>query len=218
MKTLCGTTAQYRDFIVSADGGDTWTEKNIQTSLPSEFKDFHAINEDTIFAIGHIVDFAQPPLIPWTALIARTYDGENWDVFDFPDIPLLNDLFFINAEEGWIVGQEGTIAHTIDGGVSWEIQYSNPKFSFFNIVFIDDLTGWVVGSGGRILNTTDGGQNWIPQLCEDTKGFYSISFPTSEVGYASGQGELYKYCALPFCETSSIFEKPKSVASLNFQA
>ena len=211
------TTAQYRDFIVSSDGGNTWTEKNIQTSFPSEFKDFHAITEDTIFAIGHIVDFAQPPLVPWTTLIAKTYDGENWEVFDFPDIPLLYDLFFLNADEGWIVGQEGTIAHTTDGGVSWEIQYSNPKFSFYNIVFLDDLTGWVVGSGGRILHTIDGGQNWIPQLCEDTKGFYSISFPTSEVGFASGQGEFYKYCALPSCETSSIFENPKSVASLSFQ-
>ena len=199
------TTGQSKDFIVSYDAGNTWTEKDIQLSFPNTgVSNFHPINEDTIFAIG-------------SNLMARTYDGDNWEVFEILGYPYLSDLFFINAEEGWIVSKTGAISHTTDGGSTWDIQYSNPHFTFRDIIFIDDLKGWVVGSGGRILHTIDGGQNWAQQLCEESNGFSSISFPTADVGYASGGGSLYKYCANPSCETTSIFENPKSVASLNFQ-
>jgi hypothetical protein len=128
----------------------------------------------------------------------------------------MREMFFINTEEGWMVGDEGTIAHTIDGGATWEIQYSH-VFSFVDITFIDNTTGWAVGAGGRIFHTTDGGQNWIPQICDGIKGFWSISFPTPEVGYATGQGEFYKYCVTPDCAVNSIFEVSQPFPTLIFQ-
>ena len=37
------------------------------------------------------------------------------------------DIYFADAKHGWIVGHQGWILHTADGGVSWEKQTVNTK-------------------------------------------------------------------------------------------
>ena len=74
-----------------------------------------------------------------------------------------SDVFFVDAQHGWIVGSNSTILHTTDGGMTWNRQPRQPLP--FDIVlkkvrFIDPQTGWVVGDDGMVLKTTDGGQTW----------------------------------------------------------
>ena len=33
-----------------------------------------------------------------------------------------SDVFFVDAQHGWIVGSDSTILHTTDGGMSWNLQ------------------------------------------------------------------------------------------------
>ena len=41
-----------------------------------------------------------------------------------PPTNTLNDVFFINENEGLAVGTHGVIVHSENGGVSWKRQYS----------------------------------------------------------------------------------------------
>jgi photosystem II stability/assembly factor-like uncharacterized protein len=71
----------------------------------------------------------------------------------------LNDVFFADARHGWVVGTNGAILHTRDGGVTWSKQ--NPTANTLeSVAFSDTADGWAVGQGGVILGTHDGGASW----------------------------------------------------------
>lgn len=81
----------------------------------------------------------------------------------------LNDVCFVGVENGWAVGDRGTILHTDDGGVNWRPQTSSVDCSLWSVCFIDPQHGWAAGgfthpythtSSSVVLTTTDGGQTW----------------------------------------------------------
>lgn len=87
----------------------------------------------------------------------------------------LQDLWgvhFINECEGWAVGIEMTLAHTMDGGVTWERQNNVvwkennvPQIppDLYDVFFLDANTGWAAGWPEIVLATTDGGATWREQ-------------------------------------------------------
>jgi photosystem II stability/assembly factor-like uncharacterized protein len=56
-----------------------------------------------------------------------------------------------------VVGQDGTIIRTTDGGATWIGQASRTSYPLIGVFFIDDDTGTAVGEGGAILRTINGG-------------------------------------------------------------
>lgn len=81
----------------------------------------------------------------------------------------LNDVCFVDVENGWAVGDRGTILHTDDGGKNWRTQTSGVDCSLWSVCFIDPQLGWAAGgfthpythtSSGVVLTTSDGGQTW----------------------------------------------------------
>lgn len=70
-----------------------------------------------------------------------------------------------NKDEVWTVGYNGSLWHTIDGGVNWEqLRNGNSivkkRYRLLDVLFKDNRTGWACGEGGLLLYTTDGGNNW----------------------------------------------------------
>jgi len=72
----------------------------------------------------------------------------------------LTDITFVDAENGWVVGEGGVILHTVNGGASWGVQASNTEADLSSLAFSDPRNGWAVGEGGTILSTSDGGLTW----------------------------------------------------------
>jgi photosystem II stability/assembly factor-like uncharacterized protein len=91
-------------------------------------------------------------------------DNENvrWKrVVEVPTQAQLFHIFFLDDRHGWIVGTQGTILKTADGGKTWE-QTPIEAESLLQSYFLDDRNGWVVGKFGTILRTVNGGANWDP--------------------------------------------------------
>ena len=61
------------------------------------------------------------------------------------DDATLRAVQLIDEREGWAVGDEGVIWHTIDGGKNWERLPSGQRSSFQSLHFLDPYVGWVVG-------------------------------------------------------------------------
>jgi photosystem II stability/assembly factor-like uncharacterized protein len=80
-------------------------------------------------------------------------------------IPMdLRGVYFINHQEGWVVGAHGAIFHTANGGHTWTPQLSGEVQDLQNVQFLaDGRQGWAVGGSGTILHTTDGGATWVRQ-------------------------------------------------------
>lgn len=80
-----------------------------------------------------------------------------------PDSGVYRDIFFIDADEGWLVGQYERIYHSDNGGESWELQnitdHSSIYYSLLSVHFIDKQYGWATGLRSAYY-TIDGGKIW----------------------------------------------------------
>jgi photosystem II stability/assembly factor-like uncharacterized protein len=81
----------------------------------------------------------------------------------------LRDVHFVGTKAGWVVGDQGVIWHTDDGGQHWSLQNSPVKCPLYSVCFLTDRIGWIVGGGftpytrigyGVVLFTQDGGESW----------------------------------------------------------
>ena len=76
----------------------------------------------------------------------------------------LKDVFFLDAARGWVVGSEGVILRTDNGGRTWTKQTSGSTANLINVEFVDQNNGWALGteppSTPVALKTTNGGTTW----------------------------------------------------------
>ena len=68
------------------------------------------------------------------------------------------DTYFLSAQEGWAIGDDGTILRTTDGGITWQPQQIGVTEELQRIVFIDKNHGWITGQG-VFLRTENGGKD-----------------------------------------------------------
>jgi len=72
----------------------------------------------------------------------------------------LNDVSFIDQDNGWAVGKLGTIIRTNDGGVNFEALQSNVQVDLQAVEFFSSQYGFAVGDQGTIIETNNGGKDW----------------------------------------------------------
>jgi len=127
--------------------------------------------------------------------IIRHYIHETWTAAD-QDYPSggYNAIYMVDSLNGWIVGDEGIIAHTADGKNWFEQTNPDPENqTLYDVYFLNKNEGWAVGIGGQILHTTNGGDNWDISI-EGTYQLNAIHFTSPTNGYVVGNGKtLLKY-------------------------
>ena len=103
------------------------------------------------------------------------------------------DIFFVDYDTGWIVGDNGTILYTENGGDKWEKQDSGTFCRLYSVYFADETTGWVVGENGTILYSTNGGETWKPQKSPLKTSFYGVNFADETYGWIAGENGTILY-------------------------
>ena len=107
---------------------------------------------------------------------------------------MLQDVYFMDNQNGLVVGNGGLMLKTSDGGKTWEKMEvdmrppgagqrpgggGGPPGGFgrggpaplYNIYFIDENVGFITGGRGTILKTEDGGKTWARKMARsDTPG------------------------------------------------
>ncbi|MBN2499099.1 MAG: hypothetical protein JXR96_31210, partial [Deltaproteobacteria bacterium] len=93
------------------------------------------------------------------------------------------DVFFLDANAGWIVGDNGLVLYTNTGGsmaADWSEATVVPTSGILRKVhFIDLDKGWAVGDSGTVIRTTDGGDSW------EAIGSLSTSTPVTSVFFSN---------------------------------
>jgi len=100
--------------------------------------------------------------------VTTTNGGTNWTKRSSGTTEELYDVSFTDADNGIVVGNEGTILRTTNGGNSWTVQISGTKRSLVSVSYTDSENGTAVGKGGTILRTTNGGVTFIQNKPTET--------------------------------------------------
>jgi photosystem II stability/assembly factor-like uncharacterized protein/LmbE family N-acetylglucosaminyl deacetylase len=118
------------------------------------------------------------------------------DLRNFEDAAL-RAIQFIDDQEGWAVGDEGVVWHTVNGGAAWERQPTGTRASLRDLHFLNPYTGWIAGreelphgrgSAGVLLRTSDGGLTWSQEAIGSLPGLNRVRFVGPRAGFVVGDG------------------------------
>lgn len=107
----------------------------------------------------------------------------------------LRAVYFVDLSEGWAVGDDGVVWHSIDGGSTWERQATGTRASLRAVHFITPFVGWIVGreerpdgtSVGVVLATADGGIRWTRLAWNTLPGLHAVRFFDEKTGIVAGE-------------------------------
>jgi photosystem II stability/assembly factor-like uncharacterized protein len=171
-------------FLKTNDGGSSW---NSQSFDINNFTSLYFVNEN----IGYLIT-------EWRYYYKTTDSGDNWELNQIiEDGGYINDVYFTNENNGWIIGGGGgwgaRIHSTTNAGLDWQtkVEWGSGHYSAFNdFEYINSNSGYLVGYLGEIRKTTDFGNNWILI----TRGFSSSAPPfflNSNIGWAANPNTIY---------------------------
>lgn len=144
-------------------------------------------NNNRSWAVAEEAEFYDPPNISTKPILLKT---ENlWSTYDSVDLlgENVNSIWFVDDQNGWIVGYEGLVLRSSDGGTSWVEYNLGTDTDLRYIWFEDSLHGWI--QGGKIFQTEDGGETWF----EYTDTYYSGKiFIDDSIGFGMNGSKLYK--------------------------
>jgi photosystem II stability/assembly factor-like uncharacterized protein len=129
-------------------------------------------------------------------VLSTSDQGETWiahHVSETTSVPTnLNDIYFKNSQDGWVVGQNGGFYRSTDGGYNW-ISESAPisMGTYVGICFPTISRGIVVGDG-QIMLSTDAGGSWKSVYNSGGSQLNSVSFPDSLIGWIAGSDKIVK--------------------------
>lgn len=123
--------------------------------------------------------------------------SNNWQLISVNSVAaFMNRLVFIDSQTGWMIGSQGGLAKTTDGGESWNSQRSGTTKHLTDLVFINAEEGWITGYDNTLLHTSDGGTHWqqVTVLSEDSaKHNTAIFFVDEDTGwFLNNEGDVFK--------------------------
>jgi photosystem II stability/assembly factor-like uncharacterized protein len=157
--------------------------------------DFVDANTGYLTGMGIIAN-----LFPAAVVYKTTNGGNSWTniyglTFEFIG-KLWDDVFFYDANTGWIAGANSDIRKTTNAGANWIVQSAPVSGSLKSIYFISPNEGWIVGGdydsvtgqgiNGLILHTTNGGANWQIQIQNAPYEFWGVHFIDNLNGWVCG--------------------------------
>lgn len=106
-----------------------------------------------------------------------TNQGHTWQSASTNVDQTLTGIFMLNDLVGWVVGYDGNILKTSDGGITWSIlrKPTSNEPPFFAVWFQDETTGMVVGADSRVYRTHDGGITWDKVNIDAQAHLYAIT-------------------------------------------
>ncbi len=201
--TILKSNNSWDDFSIISSGKDI----NLEKTFFVDNQTGYAVGGNLFESIGLVIEI--------------TYSGDSTFVEKLKDFnEHIYDLYFINSDTGYIVGQEGKIYRTRDSGQSWDTLVSGTLSSLYSIYFINDSTGFAAGASGKIIFTDNCGHSWASFPSGTNENLFAISYIEvnidSTIMYICGsKGTILKsYNSSPFYELDS--KTSKSLYDIDF--
>ena len=122
-------------------------------------------------------------LILFGFLFSNILEAQSWNEFDIGTTENLNKVYFTNDTTGFIIGNNGLLLNTVDGGYTWETIITNVLHNLRTISFSNEEVGYING-----LKTEDGGATWMPQISSE---IYGLMYAYNENRIMAGHGSSF---------------------------
>lgn len=168
---LAVASGQFGTLIKSTDGGHSWSSTAPDFSLTADPNTF-GTGEPTIYAVS-VSESGQITIAGEFGMVMRSDDGgANWRVLRPVDAkaPTLHALSIAEPGKGnsYLVGQQGTLLVSADGGETWSTCTMATKLNFLGVAA--SQSGQVVVTGMRVMyRSENGGMSWT-QVTEGDAG------------------------------------------------
>lgn len=173
--SICGDNYS----LITTDGGNSWTLYNAGANSRS----------NAMLSTSNIINTSIAGNI-----LKTTNGGTNWSSIYTGTGAILNAIFFLDINTGWVAGENSQIRYTTDGGNSWNgSAVTGFTINIKDCEFISSTTGFVCGfqgANGAIHKSSNGGVNWAIQITPGgIGGLNSLCFVGS-TAFSCGNGGL----------------------------
>ena len=173
---VAGKDGNKATILKTINGGQSWTVSLSDSTLWSAFSISFA-NDSVGFVGGY-------------GKVFKTMNGGlEWTDIEAPILGYsVNCIYFLNNNEGFVACEQGKLAKTFDGGITWEL-CTDPEMDISSIHIKDMNTGWAGGEldgMGVLKHTVDGGQSWNTTFFENTDRLNAIEFSDPDHGWFIG--------------------------------
>jgi photosystem II stability/assembly factor-like uncharacterized protein len=162
------------------DGGNNWTQQANGEELA---KQAFSSAEELVRAN------------PFDKAAERALKSAQFLVSDGPDKPLL-DVYFKDANHGWVVGAYNLFFETVDGGKTWVSMrhlIENPKEMHLYSIRSNRTDIYILGEQGQMHRSTDGGKKFSPLKSPYAGSWFALAIGSNGNLIAGGlRGNLFR--------------------------
>lgn len=129
-----------------------------------------------------------------------------WRETKIGDAKSLDRVQFLNADQGFASGDDGSLYKTLDGGATWQaIKIEMPANRYISgFQFVNPSVGWVIsnknshdtlvldGYESYVMFTNDGGKSWQIQYSDKALQIWQVRFVDDQEGWAVGRNFVIK--------------------------
>jgi photosystem II stability/assembly factor-like uncharacterized protein len=168
--------AQQATYLHTTNGGASWEQGRIEASVEGVSEESTlALVDPTLYDIYFLDEKTGWMVGEFGKIYHSTDGGATWKeqqnallgqagIDDALNLPTWFGVRFVNASEGTVVGLEGKIAETTNGGQTWTYTAEDLAVTSTDPLYALRLTGngggWIVGASARVLQLRQG--EWKP--------------------------------------------------------
>jgi photosystem II stability/assembly factor-like uncharacterized protein len=132
-------------------------------------------------------------------MLLMSFDnGQTWSMKQQQTLKNFKAIWVRNSDDILVAGSFDNsgleIYRTINGGVTWNLTYSNNAVSANDMQFPTDSIGYIVGNIGKVLRTEDAGNAWTDISNSSINGsLQSVWFISPDTGFAGRSSTFGMY-------------------------
>lgn len=173
---------EFGDILHSANGGLDWSRQTTP-GVVSQLFGIDFVDSQVGFACG--TDTSSKGIV-----LKTVNGGSTWTVVTPAGMAVyaMRSVDFQNALNGVVVGNQGTVYCTHDGGSSWVSPSGTGTSTLNRVAFAGTDHGWAVGAGGTVVRFDFSSDSWSVQYSNTTMELLGVFALDANTGWAVGMG------------------------------